>query len=205
MLERSSGRFVLCGYSLGGRIALHVALAAPSPRKTTGARLEHRRDRGSARSAPARRASDELLAEELERGPFDEFVERWRSQPLFADDPPEVRERAREDQLRNAPAGLAASLRGVGAGRMEPLWDRLGELTMPVLSWRASATAEYRELGERIAARLPDARLTVLPGGHALALESPAALARALDSSFAASGGPTPRPGPAGTRDPPRR
>jgi 2-succinyl-6-hydroxy-2,4-cyclohexadiene-1-carboxylate synthase len=182
VLERSPQSFVLCGYSLGGRLALHVALAAP-PRVrrlvlvSSTAGIED----GAERSR--RRASDELLAERLERGSFEEFLESWSSQPLFADDPAGVRARAREDQLRNHPAGLAASLRGVGAGQMEPLWDRLPELPMPVLVLAGERDAKFRELGERMAALLPDSRLEILPGGHRLTLESPAALAAAITLS----------------------
>lgn len=182
VLERSPSRFVLCGYSLGGRIALQVALAVPAHVRrlvlvSSTAGIEDPVERAR------RRAADELLAEGLEQGSFDEFVERWRSQPLFVDDPLEVRERAREDQLRNRPEGLAASLRGVGAGRMEPLWGRLAELTMSVLVLVGERDAKYRRLGERMAALLPDGRLEVLPGGHALALESPAAVVGALMES----------------------
>ena len=55
-------------------------------------------------------------------------VERWSAKPLFADDPPEVVALAREDQRRNDPDMLATAMRGIGAGGMESLWDRLGEL-----------------------------------------------------------------------------
>ena len=80
----------------------------------------------------ARREADERLAERLEYEPFEEFIESWRTQPLFAEDPPEVGELARADQRRNDPIALAGVLRGLGPGEMEPLWDRLGELRMPV-------------------------------------------------------------------------
>lgn len=63
-----------------------------------------------------RRASDEARARELEHGPFEDFIERWRTQPLFAQDPPEVGRLAREDQRRNRPDALAAVMRGIGAG-----------------------------------------------------------------------------------------
>ena len=155
VLERSPRRFVLCGYSLGGRIALHVALAAP-PRVQRLILVSSTAGIDDPTERSRRRAADELLAEQLERGSFPEFVERWRSQPLFADDPRDVRERAREDQLRNAPAGLAASLRGVGTGQMESLWDRLPELAMPVLVLAGERDSKFRRLGSRMAAQ--DAR-----------------------------------------------
>jgi 2-succinyl-6-hydroxy-2,4-cyclohexadiene-1-carboxylate synthase len=179
VLARAPARFALCGYSLGGRVALHVALAAPA-RVTrlvlvaTTAGIENATERAE------RSAADRRLADELERVPFEDFIERWRTQPLFADEPPEVGELAREDQRRNRPDALAAVLRGVGSGEMTPLWDRLGELTMPVTVLVGDRDAKFQALGRRMVGLLPDGELTVVSGGHGLPLESPAAVALAL-------------------------
>ena len=89
---------------------------------------------------------------------------------------------AREDQRRNRPDALAAVLRGIGTGEMEPLWSRQEELAMPVAVLVGERDAKFRALGERIVELLPDAELAVVPGGHRLALESPATVASALGS-----------------------
>jgi 2-succinyl-6-hydroxy-2,4-cyclohexadiene-1-carboxylate synthase len=180
VLVSSPERFVLCGYSMGGRIALHVALAAPGQ----VARLVLVGTNPGIEDGPERAArlrSDHALAEKLERTPFEEFIERWRTQPLFADDPPEVGALAREDQRRNRPDALAAVLRGLGTGEMEPLWDRLAELSMPVTVLVGERDAKFRALGRRMVERLADGVLLVAPGGHGLPLENPEAVARALD------------------------
>jgi 2-succinyl-6-hydroxy-2,4-cyclohexadiene-1-carboxylate synthase len=180
VLERAPERFVLCGYSLGGRVALHVALSAPE-RVTrlvlvaTTAGIEDDAERA------ARRRSDRALAERLERIPFEDFIEQWRTQPLFAEDPPAVGELAREDQRRNRPDALAAALRGIGTGEMEPLWDRLGSLTMPVTVLVGERDVKFRALGDRMVELLPEGELAVVAGGHGLPLENPGAVARVLD------------------------
>ena len=179
VLAGSPERFLLCGYSLGGRVALCTALAAPERVSrlvlvSTTAGIEDPAERAQ------RRRSDHALAGELERLPFEEFIDRWRSQPLFAGESPEVAALAREDHRRNPPDALARVLRGVGTGEMDPLWDRLGELSMPVTVLVGERDHKFRAIGERILSLLPDGELVVVPGGHVLALESPGAVAGAI-------------------------
>jgi len=179
VLAAAPARFALCGYSLGGRVALHLALAAPERVArlvlvSCSPGIEDARERGE------RRCSDAALASELEQRPFEEFIERWRAQPLFAAEPAHVRELAVADQRRNRPHALAAVLRGIGTGEMEPLWDRLGELAMPVTVLVGERDEKYLEIGRRMAERMPAVRLLVVDGGHGLPLENPAAIVGAL-------------------------
>jgi 2-succinyl-6-hydroxy-2,4-cyclohexadiene-1-carboxylate synthase len=179
VLERAPERFVLCGYSLGGRVALHVALAAP--RRVSRLVLVSSTPgiEGPAERAERRRA-DERLAAELEDEPFERFIDRWRTQPLFAGDPPAVDRLAREDQRRNDPLALAAVLRGIGTGAMEPLWDRLGDLRMPVTVVVGQRDAKFSEIGEQVVSLLADGELAAVAGAHNLPLENPLALAAIL-------------------------
>jgi 2-succinyl-6-hydroxy-2,4-cyclohexadiene-1-carboxylate synthase len=179
VLAASPERFVLCGYSQGGRIALHIALRAPE-RVSRLVLVACSAGIEDAAGRAARRRSDHRLADELEAGPLEDFIERWRSQPLFAGDPPDVGVLAREDQRRNRPDALAAVLRGIGTGEMESLWGRLAELTMPVTVLVGDRDEKFQALGRRMVELLPDAELVVVSGGHNLALENPAAVARAL-------------------------
>jgi 2-succinyl-6-hydroxy-2,4-cyclohexadiene-1-carboxylate synthase len=187
VLAQSPPSFLLCGYSLGGRIALQVALAAPERVSglvlvSTTAGIEDPDERA------ARERSDGQLAERLLREPYQSFIEHWRAQPLFSSDPPEVDARARADHGRNRPEGLAAALAGLGTGRMAPLWGRLAELQMPVVVVVGSRDQKFKALGRRIVKLAPNARLMTLAGGHVLPLENPIALAQAL----AALAHPTP-------------
>lgn len=181
VLERSPERFVLAGYSMGGRVALHVALAAPERIVklvliSTTAGIDDPEERAG------RRDADHSLADEVEAGTIEDFVDRWRSQPMFAEDPPKVEALARADQSRNRPDGVAAALRGIGTGEMQPLWGRLGELAMPVTVLVGTRDVKFCLLGERMAGLLPDARLLVVPGGHGLPFEAPETVAEAISS-----------------------
>ena len=178
-------RFALAGYSQGGRLALHVALARPERvsrlvlvSATAGIEDDAERAR--------RRAADEELAAwmEVDGRLMSEVADRWGAQPLFATQAPAVAAAARADRLSNEPVHVAAALRGIGTGAMAPLWQRLGELAgLPVAVLAGARDPKYVALGQRLAEALPGAALTVVPdAGHALALEAPAAVAAAIDT-----------------------
>ena len=180
VLARSPERFTLCGYSLGGRVALHVALAARERVRrllllSTSGGIEDGVERAK------RRASDRRLVAELERLPLEQFIARWNRQPLFADDPPAVNALAGEQMRRNRADALAAVLRGIGSGEMQPLWDRLGELAMPATVIVGERDHRYQALARRMVGLLPHAELAVIAGGHRLPLENPGGVVGALE------------------------
>lgn len=179
VLEAAPERFVLAGYSMGGRIALHVALTAPERVQrlvlvATTAGIEDPRAREE------RRRADEALAAEIERGTIEDFAARWSANPLFAGDPPDAVARWHEDMLRNDPAGLAAALRGIGTGAMAPLWGRLCELSMPVRVLAGERDEKFRALADRIGAAVGGEVMVVPGAGHGLPREAPAAVAAAI-------------------------
>jgi 2-succinyl-6-hydroxy-2,4-cyclohexadiene-1-carboxylate synthase len=173
-------RFVLAGYSMGGRIALIAALALPahverlvligaSPGIADPAERE------------ARRRADAELADRIEAIGIEAFAREWGAQPLFAGLEERVAAAAHADRLGNTPVGLAAALRGLGTGVMPPLWDRLGELAMAVTLVVGARDARYREIAERMAPAIRDCRIEVIPGaGHAPQLERPDAVAAVI-------------------------
>jgi len=173
-------RFSLAGYSMGGRIALHGALAMPE-------RVERLVLIGASpgladeEERRARRGSDASLADEIEASTIEEFAERWARTPALEGQSPAVARAAREDRLRSTTEGLALALRGLGAATLPPLWDRLGELHPDVLLIAGERDLKFRRLGEQMAALIPSARLEVVAGaGHAVHLERPDEVARLL-------------------------
>jgi 2-succinyl-6-hydroxy-2,4-cyclohexadiene-1-carboxylate synthase len=183
VLSAAPERFVLCGYSMGGRIAQHVALAAPERVErlvlvATTAGIADDAERA------ARRADDERLAAFADEATIEQFTDRWIAQPLFAGTPPDAARLWREDLLRNDPRGLAAVLRGLGTGAMEPLWDRLRALTMPATVLAGENDPKFVALAERLVAALADAEPVIVPGaGHGLPREAPDAIAAAVASA----------------------
>jgi 2-succinyl-6-hydroxy-2,4-cyclohexadiene-1-carboxylate synthase len=170
------GQTDVLGYSMGGRVALHLAVAAP---ERVRALILESASPGLADPAErrARLAGDLALADSIERDGLEAFVDSWERQPLFASQatlPPATRALLRLQRLQNTPRGLANSLRGMGAGRMEPLWERLAGLAIPTLVVAGELDRKYCELGQQMQALLPDARLVVVPAaGHSAHLEQP--------------------------------
>jgi len=171
------------GYSLGGRAALHVALAHPAcvGRLVLESCSPGLRD-PAARAARA--AADAALADALARDGIEPFVDRWMAQPLFASQARlghAALAQARARRLRNSAAGLAAALRALGTGVQAPLWSRLGEIGVPTLLLAGADDPLYARHAAAMAARLPRATLAVVPeAGHAVHLENPAAFAAAI-------------------------
>ncbi len=168
----------LVGYSMGGRLALHVALEHPAwvqrlILESASPGLEATDERA------ARVASDEALAQRIERDGIAAFVTEWerlplwRSQQVFAE---EKRMRLRAQRLQNNARGLALSLRGMGTGMQPALWHRLGELRMPTLLLAGELDAKFVAIARRMAAAMPQSLLCVIPGaGHTTHLEQPEA------------------------------
>jgi 2-succinyl-6-hydroxy-2,4-cyclohexadiene-1-carboxylate synthase len=184
-IGEQSGPATYVGYSMGGRLCLRLACDRPD--------VVHRLVLVSAtagiRSATERRArvvADEALARDIERDGVDAFLTRWLAQPMFASIPSggsgiEARRRLRAPYL-------TACLRVLGTGAMEPLWDRLHELEMPVLLVTGTHDEKFDAIAIEMCGEIgTNARHERLDGGHALLLERPVELAR-LVADFAQRG-----------------
>ena len=175
--EMSPEGTVTIGYSMGGRIALHVALTVPERWRAlvlvgVSAGVQDRE---------ARRAADEELADWIERSTIEEVVDRWEAQPVFAAQPPELVTAQRPGRLSHDPTELARLLRLAGQGAMTPVWDRLPELDLPVLCIAGALDETYVAAGRRMASLLPNGTFRTIPGsGHAPQLEAPDAVAKEL-------------------------
>jgi 2-succinyl-6-hydroxy-2,4-cyclohexadiene-1-carboxylate synthase len=171
---------VVVGYSMGGRLALHAALTSRFAGLVVlgvSAGIEDADERRR------RRAADLELAEWIETHSISDVVARWERNPVFASQPSALVESQRSGRLAHEPAALARLLRSAGQGALEPIWDRLGSLPMPVLALAGENDSTYEVAARRIASLVPRGRSGVIAGaGHAAHLEAPDAVRDAICS-----------------------
>lgn len=180
LLARTGGTATYVGYSLGGRVCLHLADRHPHL-VTRLAVLGATPGLVSVEERAARRAADEALADRIEAIGVHAFLEEWTSMPLFgALHPTDADLAARQ---ANTSAGLADSLRRCGTGTQHPLWDHLAALEMPVLAMAGARDTKFLAIAQQIAAAAPHGRFRpIADADHAAHLQQPdAVLAELVD------------------------
>lgn len=168
-----TGRYLL-GYSLGGRLALHMAVQRPSlwdgviiVGANPGLDTEDARRQ--------RRLHDEQWAQRFEMQPWDALLAAWDAQPVFAGKPALMPLRREADFSR---ARLAETLRRWSLGAQQPLWSALECFSRPLL-WVAGAEDQGQgAICRRLQAAVPGLPLWVAGGaGHRVPWEQPQAFA----------------------------
>lgn len=178
--ELQLSRCFLVGYSMGGRLALYLALHFPQrfPKvvlesASPGLRTDAERT--------ARLQHDRNLAERLEAD-FSSFLSDWYSQPLFHT----LRHHAAfsavsQQRSRNRPSDLAKALRSLSTGLQPSLWEPLQRHAQPLLLLVGEDDRKFCTLNQAMADSCSKAQLHVIPDcGHAIHLENAEAFAQSV-------------------------
>jgi len=182
-------RFHLLGYSLGGRIAMHMARQAPE-------RVDHvilesaHPGLDDPREREARRNHDAEWAKRIRTG-WPDVLDAWYDQGVFASLPSELRTRLRSEKMARDPEFMARTLESLSLGRQRPLWEDLARSASPILFVSGEMDDRYRGIGERLAAQSGPIRHQTLPGaGHVVHREQPEAYLAALESFLSLESSP---------------
>ena len=165
----------LLGYSMGGRLALQLAVKNPHQlhslilvSTTAGIKEETTR--------LERAKADLQLAQKILNSNPTDFLNNWLAQPLFQGIADRGQEFIAQEVIRRLPlqpSGLACSLKYFSSGVMPTVWHRLTNIKTPTLVIAGSRDQKYRILASEIVDLIPNATLKVLPTSHAPLIESP--------------------------------
>lgn len=176
---------LLYGYSMGGRMALKVALARPNCFE--GLILESANcgimDK---RARTKRRQIDESRAKKIESD-FNHFLSEWETLDLFQSPLPTDKELTQKYhciQSEQMPAILAASLRGFGTGSMKPVCNELSKFEHPVLLLAGTADEKYQRINNDLVQRFPNAIFKSIKAGHRVHLDNSADFLTELKNFF---------------------
>lgn len=177
------GRLALAGYSMGGRLALYLAVHYPerftrvvlesaSPGLDTS---EKRKTRAAQDAALALRLAA-MAPRSLE---FRAFLEEWYEQPLFASlrqHPETLAILVAKRHAHGSPALLARSIRALGTGVQPDLWPALPEYATPTLLITGELDRKFSIIAEDMCRACPAMAQEVFSGcGHNVHLENPGA------------------------------
>lgn len=164
----------LVGYSMGGRLGLYLICTFPS--RFEKAILESAMPGLKTETEKKnRRLADAELAIELENNDFRQFLVKWYDRPLFQSlqNHPEFG-KMMERRLENYPIELAKSLRNMGTGKMENLWERLAENKIPLLLLVGEWDPKFKAINAEMTALCEVAKLKIAAkAGHNIHLENP--------------------------------
>lgn len=167
---------VLIGYSLGARLAL--ACAVTSAGRLSGLVMVSGNAGLPPRQRAARWARDRQLGVRLLSQEPEEFFDGWYRQSVFRGLSAQWRQRLVRERLELDRDRQAALLRCYSVGRQPDYWPELPRIGIPVLLVVGQHDLPYVALAQRMARRLPSARVAVMPRtSHPVHRQQPRALA----------------------------
>ena len=175
---------ILVGYSMGGRLAMHWALAHPHRvhrliliGASPGLKSQAEQDE--------RIRGDKALAEYIRTDGLNNFLKYWNTKTFFKpllSLPPERLDPILIRRQKNNPDALAMSLEAVGTGALPQLWNRLNNLKCPTDLVVGAHDEKFIEIAYAMAASMPKSRISIIEdAGHSVHLEKPQDLATLIE------------------------
>jgi 2-succinyl-6-hydroxy-2,4-cyclohexadiene-1-carboxylate synthase len=169
-------KFVLIGYSMGGRAALSYSIKYPGSIKglilessTAGIKDENERIK--------RIKTDEELSEFIENHSIEEFIDYWMNLDIFDTQKRFANSKLKaikNSKINNSKTGLANSLKGFGAGIMPDYFNELKNLNFKTLLITGDLDEKFSLINNEMVSLFPSAEhISLKNSGHNTHLETP--------------------------------
>jgi len=175
---------ILAGYSLGGRIAMHIAqrkhalvhallLLSASPGLIDP---EERQARLAADNALAKRLEGSATEYELRK-----FWADWAAQPVFGNPARSLTESEMRARFAHSPHKLSRVLRDASPGVNPPLHKWLARWEKPLAYFAGEMDTKYLQVAQELRSKNPSVLVEVFPrAGHALLRDAPLHVAQSI-------------------------
>ena len=178
-------KFILIGYSIGGRAALSYSVKYPEmieglilESSTAGIKDENERKE--------RIKKDEEIADYLLNHSIEEFIDYWMDMDIFNTQKRFANSKLEEiknSKLNNSKTGLSNFLRGFGTGQMPPLYDQLKNIKTGTLLITGDLDEKFRLINNEMVSLFPSAEhVSIKNSGHNTHLETPDAFVKTVSS-----------------------
>lgn len=189
--ELSLEKFIIVGYSMGGRLALSYAMKYSD--KVIGLLLESTSFGIKNNNERAKRIiADNSLSDFIEKSTIDSFIEYWLGLPLFST--MNMLPYAQIEELKNQKKkicnkmGLSNSLRGFSTGKMPNYFKKLSDFHIPVSLVTGKLDIKFSEIATKANELLPDSKLYIVNDcGHNVHFEKPEEFLKLLNNFLANS------------------
>ena len=177
-LPQTSERLILVGYSLGGRIALHLSLQFPQFFEKA---VIISANPGLESGTEDRLREDLALLDNISS--VEDFFREWYSKPLFGNltahkDFSLLLQKRKKSNLQKIKECLGA----FSVGSQPPLWDKFQKDSLPIFYLCGQLDEKYKRIGQRLAQNPSINLIEFENAGHYLYFEYPIIFVRHLDS-----------------------
>jgi len=172
--ELEISKIKLCGYSMGGRLA--IAFASKYPDKIEKLIIESAHLGIMDSLAKKKRYKEDLFLSKLIEKDMSIFAEKWQKMPLFSNQKMRNEKAYLNQQkirLSQNPLQLSYALRSFSQGKMKSYKNKFREFDFPILIINGSEDVKYKEIGKQMTKINPKAKQYVVPkANHNVHLES---------------------------------